>query len=169
MSAAIANLSAVTDFLKGWTLDRADSNVHLYTNVSVPMGMPFDHVLCIGTEFIVIDLLSAPRAKFLKLADGKVVSNRWNRPRYQPRALTYWNAFHEGSDMLSWTWIIATDAKSVIRNVEWYCGAHRLVELSRLEELLEEKFTRYVEPVDTQGYFTDAVDQCEKWGGVRLL
>jgi hypothetical protein len=169
MSAAIANLGAVTDFLQRWTLDRAASNVHLYTNVAVPMGMPFDHVLCIGTEFIVIDLLSAPRAKFLKLENGEVVSNRWHRPRYQPRRLSYWNAFHEGSDMLSWTWIIATDAKSVIRNIDWFRSDHRLVELSRLEELLEEKFTLYVDPSDTRGLYTDAAEQCEAWGGVKLL
>jgi len=115
-------------------------------------GGDTDHILVIGSEVILIDTKRWKSKRNYTVSDeGKVLRTGKPFPGgnvHMRQAIHLWlDYLHEDASL---TGIVMINAEEtvVFRNRNWYTQPYRLVELDRFEELLNEKWDKYIDDYD---------------------
>jgi len=127
-----------------------------------------DHVLIIGDEVILIDTKrwksgtdQFPRA-YTVGDDGKVLRSGKDFPGggvHMRQAVHMWLEYLHEDASLTGIVLINAEKTQVFRNRNWYTQIYRLVELARFEELLNEKWNKYIDDYDKTHINTTLVSQ----------
>lgn len=120
-------------------------------------GGDTDHVLIIGSEVILIDTKrwksgtdQFPRAYTVD-NDGKALRSGKEFPGgnvHMREAIHMWLDYLHEDASLTGIVLINAEKTQVFRNRNWYTKSYRLVELARFEELLNEKWNKYIDDYD---------------------
>lgn len=107
-------------------------------------GGDTDHVIIIGSEVILIDTKRWKSKKNYSVGD-KGEALRTNKPfpggnLHMRQALHLWLNYLDEDASVTGIVCINAEEVTVFRNRNWYTQSYRLVELARLEELLNEKW-----------------------------
>lgn len=171
-----------TTVLKRWMKDKpgavlADS-VHIKgfgkdERVDEETGMieggDTDHVIIIGSEVILIDTKRWKSKKNYSVGDnGEALRTNKSFPGgnlHMRQALHLWLNYLDEDASVTGIVCINAEEVTVFRNRNWYTQAYRLVELARLEELLNEKW-KVIDDYDKRNINSTLVSQvvvgCQK-------
>lgn len=120
-------------------------------------GGDTDHVLIIGSEVILIDTKrwKSGTDKFARAYtvadDGTVLRSGKPFPGgnvHMRQAIHMWLDYLHADASLTGIVFINSEKTQVFRNRNWYTQPYRLVELARFEELLNEKWDKYIDEYD---------------------
>ena len=152
-----------TKFLKEWIKDKPGAvlvdSVHINMDykqsddddkeqfdeeAGVMDGKDTDHVILIGNEVILIDTKKWKKKRRYSINDdGNVIRGKQLFPGGQVRmknAIYVWLEYLHEDAVLTGMVLINAEEVSVTRNNNWYSQDYRLVELSRMEEILNERW-----------------------------
>ncbi len=126
-------------------------------------GGDTDHVLIIGTEVILIDTKRWKSKRNYTVGDnGEVLRTGKTFPGgnvHMKQAIHMWlDYLHEDASLTGLVFINAEETQ-VFRNRNWYTQSYRLVELDRFEELLNEKWDKYIDEYDKEHINSTLVSQ----------
>lgn len=131
-------------------------------------GGDTDHVLIIGSEVILIDTKrwksgteQFPRA-YTVGDDGRVLRSGKEFPGgnvHMRQAIHMWLDYLHEDASLTGIVLINAEKTQVFRNRNWYTQSYRLVELDRFEELLNEKWNKYIDDYDKSSINSTLVSQ----------
>lgn len=152
--------------LEEWTKANSSSHIELYSEVHAPHFGLTRFAICVGSEIVWFLFLNAKRNSELSV-DGNSIFDA--RGRLRATLADPWNLVGPAHEDLAHTVVVVTNAPTVKRNRGWYKAQFRLIEVHRLVDLLDEKLFKYVHECDRSGASREAAEQCEAWGGVRLL
>lgn len=115
-------------------------------------GGDTDHVLIIGSEVILVDTKRWKSKRNYTVGDaGQVLRTGKPFPGgnvHMRQAIHMWLDYLHEDASLTGLVLINADETVVFRNKNWYTQSYRLVELARFEELLNEKWERYIDDYD---------------------
>lgn len=125
-------------------------------------GGDTDHVIIIGSEVILIDTKRWKSKKNYSVGD-KGEALRMNKPfpggnLHMRQALHLWLNYLDEDASVTGIVCINAEEVTVFRNRNWYTQSYRLVELARLEELLNEKW-KVIEDYDKKNINSTLVAQ----------
>lgn len=163
-----------TTFLKKWMEDKPNvvlvDSVHVRgagkeeidEETGIIEGGDTDHVMIIGDEVILIDTKRWKKKTNYEIADdGKVLRAKKNFPGgnvHMRQAIHLWLDYLYEDAKITGLVVINTEEITVFRTRNWYVQPYRLVELERLEELLNSKWDD-IEDYDKETINTSLVAQ----------
>jgi hypothetical protein len=111
-----------------------------------------DHVLVIGTEVILIDTKRwKSKRNYTVGPKGEVLRTGKPFPGgnvHMRQAIHMWLDYLHEDASLTGLVLINAEETVVFRNKNWYTQPYRLVELNRFDELLNEKWNKYIDDYD---------------------
>lgn len=165
-----------TKVLKKWIADKpnavlvdsvhirdADGDEEVDEETGIIDGPDTDHVLIIGTEIILVDTKRWKSKKRYSVSpEGHAL--RTERPfpggaLRMPQAVDLWLNYLDADISIIGLVCINSEEVSVYRNGNWYTAAFRLVEVEKLEELLNMKWDAITD-FDKQHINSTIVAQC---------
>lgn len=115
-------------------------------------GGDTDHILIIGSEVILVDTKRwKSKRNYTVGDDGKVLRTGKPFPGgnvHMREAIHMWLDYLHEDASLTGIVLINAEETVVFRNRNWYTQSYRLVELDRFEELLNEKWEKYIDDYD---------------------
>lgn len=167
---------STTKILKNWIKDKPNAvlvdSCHIRgwgkeEVVDEEMGLidggDTDHVLIIGSEVILVDTKRWKSKRNYTVGDnGQVLRTGKPFPGgnvHMREAIHMWLDYLHEDASLTGLILINADETVVFRNKNWYTQSYRLVELARFEELLEEKWDKYIDDYDKQHINSTLVSQ----------
>ena len=112
-------------------------------------GGDTDHVLIIGSEVILIDTKRWKSKRNYTVGDkGQVLRTNKDFPGgrvHMREAIHMWLDYLHEDAALTGIVFINSEETQVFRNRNWYTQSYRLVEIDRFEELLNEKWEKYID------------------------
>ena len=156
---------ATTRLLKNWIIDKPSvvlvDSCHIRgwgkeevvdEELGLIDGGDTDHVIIIGSEVILVDTKRWKSKRNYTVGDnGEVLRSGKPFPGgsvHMRQAIHMWLDYLHEDASLTGLVLINADETIVFRNKNWYTQSYRLVELDRFEELLNEKWEKYIDDYD---------------------